>query len=36
MTVVGVSTTHDDLAGVALSIPDFNDPALEEWLRRRH
>jgi beta-phosphoglucomutase family hydrolase len=32
MTVVGVSTTHDDLAGVALSIPDFNDPALEAWL----
>ncbi len=35
MTVVGVSTTHDDLAGVALSIPDFNDPALEAWLRTK-
>jgi beta-phosphoglucomutase family hydrolase len=35
MTVVGVSTTHDDLKGVALSIPDFNDPALEAWLQAR-
>jgi beta-phosphoglucomutase family hydrolase len=35
MVVVGVSTTHDDLAGVALSILDFNDPALETWLGGR-
>ncbi len=35
MPVVGVSTTHDDLAGVALSISDFNDPALEAWLGTR-
>jgi HAD superfamily hydrolase (TIGR01509 family) len=33
MRVVGISTTHDDLAGVALTVPDFNDPALEAWLR---
>jgi len=32
MQVVGISTTHDDLAGVALLIRDFNDPALETWL----
>jgi HAD superfamily hydrolase (TIGR01509 family) len=32
MRVVGVSTTHHDLAGVSLSIPDFNDPALGIWL----
>lgn len=32
MQVVGLSTTHDDLAGVALLIPDFSDPALEAWL----
>jgi beta-phosphoglucomutase family hydrolase len=34
MRVVGISTTHDDLPGVALSIRDFNDPALEQWLLR--
>jgi beta-phosphoglucomutase len=33
MRVVGISTTHDDLAGIALAVPDFNDPALEAWLR---
>jgi beta-phosphoglucomutase len=32
MRVVGISTTHDDLAGVALAVRDFNDPALEVWL----
>jgi len=32
MRVVGLTTTHDDLAGVALAIPDFNDPRLEAWL----
>jgi len=32
MTVVGVTTTHSDLPGVSLSISDFNDPALEDWL----
>jgi beta-phosphoglucomutase family hydrolase len=30
--VVGVSTTHEELPGVALQISDFNDPALESWL----
>ena len=33
MKVVGISTTHDNLAGVALSVNDFNDPALEAWLQ---
>jgi beta-phosphoglucomutase len=32
MRVVGVSTTHPDLRGISLLIPDFTDPALEEWL----
>ena len=32
MRVVGISTTHDDLAGVALAVRDFTDPALEAWL----
>jgi beta-phosphoglucomutase family hydrolase len=32
MRVVGISTTHDDLQGVALSVPDFNSPALADWL----
>ena len=32
MQVVGISTTHDDLEGVALLIGDFNDPALARWL----
>jgi len=34
MRVVGLSTTHDELAGVSLLIKDFNDPALEPWLTR--
>lgn len=34
MQVVGLSTTHEDLAGVALLIRDFSDPALEAWLVR--
>ncbi len=29
MRVVGIGTTHEDLPGVSLTIPDFNDPALE-------
>ncbi len=33
MRVVGITTTHDDLAGVSLSVADFLDPALERWLR---
>ena len=33
MRVVGISSTHDDLAGVALLVPDFRDPALEQWLK---
>jgi beta-phosphoglucomutase len=33
MRVVGISTTHGDLRGVSLAVPDFNDPALEAWLR---
>ena len=32
MRVVGLSTTHDDLPGVSLLIPDFRDPALMAWL----
>jgi beta-phosphoglucomutase len=32
MRVVGVGTTHNDLAGVSLLIADFTDPALEIWL----
>lgn len=35
MAVVGVRTTHRDLAGVDLAIDDFNSPALEPWLARR-
>lgn len=31
MRVVGVSTTHDDLPGVSLLIPNFDDAALEPW-----
>jgi beta-phosphoglucomutase family hydrolase len=31
MRVVGLSTTHHDLSGVSLLIPDFLDPALERW-----
>lgn len=32
MRVVGLSTTHDELPGVSLLIPDFHDPALRVWL----
>ena len=32
MRVVGVTTTHEDLPGVSLSISDFRDPTLESWL----
>ena len=32
MRVVGLSTTHDELPGVSLLIPDFHDPKLAEWL----
>jgi beta-phosphoglucomutase family hydrolase len=32
MPVVGLTTTHHDLPGVALLIPDFRDLTLESWL----
>lgn len=32
MRVVGLSTTHPDLPGVSLLIPDFRDSTLEPWL----
>jgi len=32
MRVIGIGTTHDDLPGVSLLIPNFEDPALEPWL----
>lgn len=32
MRVVGITTTHEDLAGISLAIRDFEDPALETWL----
>jgi hypothetical protein len=32
MRVAGISTTHEELPGVSLTIPDFRDPALESWL----
>ncbi len=35
MTVVGVSTTHAELPGVALTIRDFRSPELEPWLANR-
>jgi beta-phosphoglucomutase len=35
MRVVGLSTTHHELPGVSLLIPDFNDPALELALSNR-
>ncbi len=34
MRVVGVSTTHDDLPGVSLMIPDFSDSLLETALQQ--
>jgi beta-phosphoglucomutase len=33
MRVVGVTTTHAELPGVSLLIPDFNSPRLEAWLQ---
>jgi len=35
MRVVGVETTPTHFQGVALSIKDFTDPALEAWLARQ-
>jgi len=35
MSVIGVTTTHQDLPQVDLAIPDFNSPDLEPWLRSR-
>ncbi len=32
MRVVGLQTTHQVLEGTALAIPDFLNPALENWL----
>jgi len=32
MPVVGLSTTHDELAGVSILVRDFLDPALAAWL----
>jgi beta-phosphoglucomutase len=33
MQVVGIETTPTTFDGVALQVPDFTDPRLEEWLR---
>jgi beta-phosphoglucomutase len=35
MAVVGLTTSHHELPGVVLKIPDFNSPALEPWLATR-
>lgn len=35
MRVVGVRTTHAQLAGVDLAIDNFNSPDLEPWLAQR-
>jgi beta-phosphoglucomutase len=32
MKVVGITTTHEDLPGVSIRIPNFTDPALAAWL----
>ncbi|HXJ43950.1 MAG TPA: HAD family phosphatase [Bryobacteraceae bacterium] len=32
MRVVGITTTHTELAGVSLAIPNFRDEALANWL----
>lgn len=32
MRVVGLTTTHEELLGVSLLIPDFEDPSLTDWL----
>jgi len=34
MPVVGILTTHRELAGTVLAVPDFNDPAITSWLSR--
>ena len=34
MRVVGITTTHTELPGVSLAIPNFTDPALAAWLAR--
>jgi beta-phosphoglucomutase family hydrolase len=36
MRVVGLTTTHDNLSGPALQIPDFLDPALDAWLSHQN
>jgi len=36
MPVVGLTTTHANLSGPALLIPDFLDPTLEDWLVARN
>jgi HAD superfamily hydrolase (TIGR01509 family) len=33
MKVVGITTTHSELPGVSLAIPNYLDPALNDWLR---
>ncbi len=35
MRVVGLATTHSELPGVSLLIPDFNSPELAAWLAER-
>ena len=35
MSVVGVSTTHEELLGVSFQVDNFRDPALETWLLAR-
>lgn len=35
MRVIGVSTMHQELPGVALQVANFHDPALEPWLDQR-
>jgi len=32
MQVIGVQTLHRELPGTVLTVPDFDDPALAEWL----
>ena len=34
MRVVGISTTHDELPGTSLMVPDFKAPDLHRWLSR--
>jgi beta-phosphoglucomutase len=33
MRVIGITTTYSDLPGASLLARDFNDPAIENWLR---